>query len=82
MFILLQEWLDQTQWHDKQVCDGEIASKTIMALLSVSYVQHIDKVGLSMDILRDLGTPFRGRLMLECFSDFPRQTIEDIPAHN
>ena len=41
----------------KQVCDGEIASKTI-GPVSVSYVQHVDKKwGYPMDILRDLGTP-------------------------
>ena len=40
----------------RQVCDGEIASKTI-GPVSVSYVQHIDKRwGYPMDILRDLGT--------------------------
>lgn len=43
----------------KQVCDGEIASKTI-GPVSVSYVQHIDKRwGYPMDILRDLGTPIQ-----------------------
>ena len=41
----------------KNVCDGEIASKTI-GPVSVSYVQHVDKKwGYPMDILRDLGTP-------------------------
>ncbi len=41
----------------KNVCDGEIASKTI-GPVSVSYVQHIDKRwGYPIDILRDLGTP-------------------------
>ena len=40
----------------RQVCDGEIASKTI-GPVSVSYVQHVDKKwGYPMDILRDLGT--------------------------
>ena len=43
----------------KQVCDGEIASKTI-GPVSVSYVQHVDKKwGYPMDILRDLGTPIQ-----------------------
>jgi hypothetical protein len=43
----------------RQVCDGEIASKTI-GPVSVSYVQHIDKRwGYPMDILRDLGTPIQ-----------------------
>ncbi len=43
----------------KQVCDGEIASKTI-GPVSVSYVQHVDKRwGYPMDILRDLGTPIQ-----------------------
>lgn len=43
----------------KQVCDGEIASKTL-GPVSVSYVQHIDKKwGYPMDILRDLGTPIQ-----------------------
>ena len=43
----------------KQVCDGEIASKTI-GPVSVSYVQHIDKRwGYPIDILRDLGTPIQ-----------------------
>ena len=41
----------------RQVCDGEIASKS-MGTVSVSYVQHVDKKwGYPMDILRDLGTP-------------------------
>ena len=41
----------------KNVCYGEIASKTI-GPVSVSYVQHIDKRwGYPIDILRDLGTP-------------------------
>jgi hypothetical protein len=43
----------------RQVCDGEIASKTI-GPVSVSYVQHVDKRwGYPMDILRDLGTPIQ-----------------------
>ena len=43
----------------KNVCDGEIASKTI-GPVSVSYVQHVDKKwGYPMDILRDLGTPIQ-----------------------
>jgi hypothetical protein len=43
----------------KQVCDGEIASKTI-GPVSVSYVQHVDKKwGYPIDILRDLGTPIQ-----------------------
>ena len=43
----------------KNVCDGEIASKTI-GPVSVSYVQHIDKKwGYPIDILRDLGTPIQ-----------------------
>ena len=43
----------------RQVCDGEIASKTI-GPVSVSYVQHVDKKwGYPMDILRDLGTPIQ-----------------------
>jgi hypothetical protein len=43
----------------KNVCDGEIASKTI-GPVSVSYVQHVDKRwGYPMDILRDLGTPIQ-----------------------
>jgi hypothetical protein len=43
----------------KQVCDGEIASKTL-GPVSVSYVQHVDKKwGYPMDILRDLGTPIQ-----------------------
>lgn len=43
----------------KQVCDGEIASKTL-GPVSVSYVQHIDKKwGYPIDILRDLGTPIQ-----------------------
>ncbi|MCK9341251.1 MAG: phage head-tail connector protein [Synergistaceae bacterium] len=43
----------------RQVCDGEIASKS-MGPVSVSYVQHIDKRwGYPMDILRDLGTPIQ-----------------------
>ena len=43
----------------RQVCDGEIASKS-MGTVSVSYVQHIDKRwGYPMDILRDLGTPIQ-----------------------
>ena len=43
----------------KQVCDGEIASKTL-GPVSVSYVQHADKKwGYPMDILRDLGTPIQ-----------------------
>ena len=43
----------------KQVCDGEIASKTMLGV-SVSYVQHVDKRwGYPMDILRDLGTPIQ-----------------------
>ena len=43
----------------RQVCDGEIASKTI-GPVSVSYVHHIDKRwGYPMDILRDLGTPIQ-----------------------
>ena len=43
----------------KNVCVGEIASKTI-GPVSVSYVQHIDKKwGYPMDILRDLGTPIQ-----------------------
>ena len=43
----------------RQVCDGEIASKTI-GPVSVSYVQHINKRwGYPMDILRDLGTPIQ-----------------------
>ena len=41
----------------RQVCDGEIASKS-MGTVSVSYVQHVDKKwGYPMDILRDHGTP-------------------------
>jgi hypothetical protein len=43
----------------RQVCDGEIASKTI-GPVSISYVNHIDKRwGYPMDILRDLGTPIQ-----------------------
>ena len=43
----------------KQMCDGEIASKTI-GPVSVSYVQHVDKKwGYPIDILRDLGTPIQ-----------------------
>lgn len=43
----------------RQVCDGELASKS-MGPVSVSYVQHIDKRwGYPMDILRDLGTPIQ-----------------------
>ena len=43
----------------KNVCDGEIASKTI-GPVSVSYVQHVDKKwGYPIDILRDLGTPIQ-----------------------
>ena len=43
----------------RQVCDGELASKS-MGTVSVSYVQHIDKRwGYPMDILRDLGTPIQ-----------------------
>ena len=43
----------------RQVCDGEIASKTI-GPVSVSYVQHVDKKwGYPMDIIRDLGTPIQ-----------------------
>lgn len=43
----------------KNVCDGEIASKTI-GPVSISYVQHVDKKwGYPMDILRDLGTPIQ-----------------------
>ena len=41
------------------VCGGELASKS-MGMVSVSYVQHIDKRwGYPMDILRDLGTPIQ-----------------------
>ena len=43
----------------RQVCVGEIASKTI-GPVSISYVNHIDKRwGYPMDILRDLGTPIQ-----------------------
>jgi hypothetical protein len=43
----------------RQVCDGELASKS-MGTVSVSYVQHVDKKwGYPMDILRDLGTPIQ-----------------------
>ena len=43
----------------RQVCDGELASKS-MGPVSVSYVQHVDKKwGYPMDILRDLGTPIQ-----------------------
>jgi len=43
----------------RQVCGGELASKS-MGPVSVSYVQHIDKRwGYPMDILRDLGTPIQ-----------------------
>lgn len=41
------------------VCNGELASKSMLGV-SVSYVQHIDKRwGYPMDILRDLGTPIQ-----------------------
>ena len=41
------------------VCNGELASKTMLGV-SVSYVQHVDKKwGYPMDILRDLGTPIQ-----------------------
>ncbi len=43
----------------RQVCDGELASKSI-GTVSVSYVQHVDKKwGYPIDILRDLGTPIQ-----------------------